>query len=290
VGGARGHDALARTLREQQARGARARAVQGEGGIRELSTPASCARARAVHETGTLLVHDEIQSGCGRTGRFLAGQHAGVIPDVVTLAKPIAAGLPMGACLTTAAFADTFQKGEHGSTFAGGPLVCRAALVFLDEVERGLLGNVQDRGASCARASRGCSASSRSCARCAAAASCSACACTTRRTRCRRRSTGRPDRQLHRRRRAAHRAAVRRHREPGEDGAAALRRRDRQTAHCSDHCSDCHTRERGEEVSRTTDKTIPALDLSLPVTEGPALHVGTADRGHRARSSTSRAR
>ncbi|MCC7065374.1 MAG: acetylornithine transaminase [Planctomycetes bacterium] len=139
-------DALARTLREQQAAALVIEPVQGEGGIRELST-GFLQRARELcTETGTLLVHDEIQSGCGRTGRFLAGQHAGVIPDVVTLAKPIAAGLPMGACLTTAAFADTFQKGEHGSTFAGGPLVCRAALVFLDEVERGLLGNVQDRG------------------------------------------------------------------------------------------------------------------------------------------------
>ncbi len=120
--------------------------IQGEGGIRELS-PAFLRAARDLcTKTGTLLVHDEVQSGCGRTGRFLAAQRHGVIPDVVTLAKPIAAGLPMGACLVTAAFADTFLKGEHGSTFAGGPLVCRAALVFLDEVERGLLGNVTDRG------------------------------------------------------------------------------------------------------------------------------------------------
>jgi predicted acetylornithine/succinylornithine family transaminase len=120
--------------------------IQGEGGIRTLSS-AFLKRARELcTQTGTLLVHDEIQSGCGRTGKFLAAMHAGVTPDVVTLAKPIAAGLPMGACLCTPALADTFQKGEHGSTFAGGPLVCRAALVFLDEVERGLLGNVQDRG------------------------------------------------------------------------------------------------------------------------------------------------
>lgn len=120
--------------------------VQGEGGIRELSPEFLRAARELCTSTGTLLVHDEIQSGCGRTGRFLAAQHHGVVPDVVTLAKPIAAGLPMGACLATAALADTFAKGEHGSTFAGGPLVCRAALVFLDEIERGLLGNVQDRG------------------------------------------------------------------------------------------------------------------------------------------------
>ena len=67
----------------------------------------------------------------------------------VNLGELLAAGMPVpdGFCLTTAAYADTFQKGEHGSTFAGGPLVCRAALVFLDEVERGLLGQVQERGA-----------------------------------------------------------------------------------------------------------------------------------------------
>ena len=124
--------------------------IQGEGGIRELS-PAFLRAARELcTKTGTLLVHDEVQSGCGRTGRFLAAQHDGVVPDVVALAKPIAAGLPMGACLVTAPFADTFQKGEHGSTFAGGPLVCRTALVFLDEVDRGLLGNVTDRGAELA--------------------------------------------------------------------------------------------------------------------------------------------
>jgi acetylornithine/N-succinyldiaminopimelate aminotransferase len=139
-------DALATVLRREQPAALVLEPIQGEGGIRELSA-GYLRQARALcTSTGTLLVHDEIQSGCGRTGRFLAAQHAGVVPDVVTLAKPIAAGLPMGACLTTAALADTFAKGEHGSTFAGGPLVCRAALVFLDEVERGLLGNVEERG------------------------------------------------------------------------------------------------------------------------------------------------
>lgn len=138
--------ALERALRQDQPAALVLEPVQGEGGIRALSA-SYLQRARELcTATGTLLVHDEIQSGCGRTGRFLAAMHAGVTPDVVTLAKPIAAGLPMGACLTTAAYAETFAKGEHGSTFAGGPLVCRAALVFLDEIERGLLGNVQDRG------------------------------------------------------------------------------------------------------------------------------------------------
>jgi predicted acetylornithine/succinylornithine family transaminase len=138
---------LARVLRSEKPAALVLEPVQGEGGIRMLSAAFLRQARELCTETGTLLVHDEIQSGCGRTGRFLAAQHAGVVPDVVTLAKPIAAGLPMGACLASKAFAETFHKGEHGSTFAGGPLVCRAALVFLDEVERGLLGQVQERGA-----------------------------------------------------------------------------------------------------------------------------------------------
>lgn len=145
-------DALARTLREQQPCALVIEPIQGEGGIRALSAQYLQAARELCDETGTILVHDEIQSGCGRTGRFLAsqllaGQAAGIAPDVVTLAKPIAAGLPMGACLANAALADTFAKGEHGSTFAGGPLVCRAAMLFLDAIEGGLLDNVQQRGA-----------------------------------------------------------------------------------------------------------------------------------------------
>lgn len=138
--------ALERVLRAQQPAALVLEPIQGEGGIRELSPGFLRAARELCTATGTLLVHDEIQSGCGRTGRFLAAEHAGTIPDVVTLAKPVAAGLPMGVCLASAALADTFEKGEHGSTFAGGPLVCRAALVFLDELDRGLLDLVEARG------------------------------------------------------------------------------------------------------------------------------------------------
>lgn len=138
--------ALERAVNEKQPCAVVYEPIQGEGGIRALS-PAFLRAAREIcTRTGTVLVHDEVQCGCGRTGTFLAAQQVGVQPDVVVLAKPIAAGLPMGACLASAAFADTFEKGEHGSTFAGGPLVCRAALVFLDELDRGLLGNVTARG------------------------------------------------------------------------------------------------------------------------------------------------
>ncbi|GDY00944.1 acetylornithine aminotransferase [Planctomycetota bacterium] len=139
-------DALEQVLTKKQPAALVIEPIQGEGGIRELSHDYLRAARELCTKTGTMLVHDEIQSGCGRTGIFLAAQHAGVTPDVVTLAKPIAAGLPMGACLANAAYAETFDKGDHGSTFAGGPLVCRAAIVFLDEVDRGLLNNVQVRG------------------------------------------------------------------------------------------------------------------------------------------------
>ncbi len=121
--------------------------IQGEGGVRELPAEYLRLARRLCTATGTLLVHDEVQSGAGRTGRFLAAEWADVLPDVATLAKPIAAGLPMGMCLVAKEFVHTFQPGDHGSTFAGGPLVCRGALVFLQALEGGLLAQVQERGA-----------------------------------------------------------------------------------------------------------------------------------------------
>jgi acetylornithine/N-succinyldiaminopimelate aminotransferase len=122
--------------------------IQGEGGVFEL--PADYLRAaRALcTETGTVLIHDEVQSGCGRTGTFLAAQRAGVTPDVVTLSKPLAAGLPLGAVVTAPALSGTFKPGNHGSTFAGGPLALRACSVFLHELEQGgLMEAVVTKGA-----------------------------------------------------------------------------------------------------------------------------------------------
>jgi acetylornithine/N-succinyldiaminopimelate aminotransferase len=138
--------ALAEALHKLQPAALVLEPIQGEGGIRELSTKFLQAARELCTATGTVLVHDEIQSGCGRTGKFLAAQHHGVIPDVVTLAKPIGAGLPMGVCLANEAYAETLQKGDHGTTFGGGPLVCRAATVFLEELEAGLLDHVVARG------------------------------------------------------------------------------------------------------------------------------------------------
>jgi predicted acetylornithine/succinylornithine family transaminase len=121
--------------------------IQGESGVRELPHEYLRLARRLCDETGTVLIHDEVQCGCGRTGNFLAAEAAGVKPDVVTLAKPIAAGLPMGVTVVGKRFAGTLEPGDHGSTFAGGPFVCRAALVFLRLVDTGgMLEQVRARG------------------------------------------------------------------------------------------------------------------------------------------------
>jgi acetylornithine/N-succinyldiaminopimelate aminotransferase len=122
--------------------------IQGEGGI----YPASAAfwnRARALAtERGALLIADEIQCGLGRTGRYFAYQKFSSPPDIVLVAKPLAAGLPLGAILTSAAVAARVSPGVHGSTFGGGPLVCATALEFLKILdETKVLGNIRERGA-----------------------------------------------------------------------------------------------------------------------------------------------
>ena len=122
--------------------------IQGEQGVKELPHDFLRAARELCTKTGTLLVHDEVQAGCGRTGTFLSADAAGVKPDVATLAKPIAAGLPMGCTVVSKEFADVFEPGDHGSTFAGGPFVCRGALVFLELMEHGGLQEaVRARGA-----------------------------------------------------------------------------------------------------------------------------------------------
>jgi len=85
---------------------------------------------------GALLVIDEVQTGIGRTGAWFAHQHDGVAPDVVTLAKGLGGGLPIGACLARGRAAEALQRGDHGSTFGGNPVSCAAALAVLDTIER----------------------------------------------------------------------------------------------------------------------------------------------------------
>ena len=111
-------------------------AVQGEGGVRPLSKE-FFAEARALAtSTGALLIVDEIQAGMGRTGKWCAYQHFGIQPDVTTLAKPLAGGIPMGAVLCTEEVSRAFHPGAHGTTFGGGPLACAVAIAVIDVLEK----------------------------------------------------------------------------------------------------------------------------------------------------------
>ncbi len=121
--------------------------IVAEGGIIALD-PAFVERARALcDEHQALLVFDEVQTGVGRTGTLYAYQGLGVTPDILTTAKALGGGFPIGACLATAEVAASFVKGTHGSTFGGNPLACAVALAVLDEVTKPeLLANVVARG------------------------------------------------------------------------------------------------------------------------------------------------
>jgi acetylornithine/N-succinyldiaminopimelate aminotransferase len=122
--------------------------IQGEGGIYPVSED-FWNRARALAtKNGALLIADEIQCGLGRTGRYFAYQRFSSKPDVVLVAKPLAAGLPLGAILTSEAVAQKVSPGLHGTTFGGGPLACATALEFLNVIEdENLLENIRVRGA-----------------------------------------------------------------------------------------------------------------------------------------------
>jgi acetylornithine/N-succinyldiaminopimelate aminotransferase len=109
--------------------------IQGESGIHPIAEEVLAAAREACDRTGAVLVFDEIQSGMGRTGTLWAYEGTGVRPDVISVAKGLGGGLPVGACLTSPALADVFRPGDHGSTFAGGPLVAAAAGVVLDVVD-----------------------------------------------------------------------------------------------------------------------------------------------------------
>jgi len=109
--------------------------ITGEGGIR-VPEPAYLQELRALSDqNGWLLMLDEVQTGIGRTGRWFAHQHSGILPDVMTLAKGLGGGVPIGACLAAGAAAHVFKAGKHGSTFGGNPLACAAALATLAIIE-----------------------------------------------------------------------------------------------------------------------------------------------------------
>src|SRR5579864_8445626 len=122
--------------------------IQGEGGIFPVSREFWKRARELATQHDAALIADEIQCGLGRTGRHFAYQALGSLPDVVTVAKPLAGGLPLGAFIANEKFAAAFTPGMHGTTFGGGPLVCATALEFLTVVEEEkLLTNIRERGA-----------------------------------------------------------------------------------------------------------------------------------------------
>lgn len=122
-------------------------AIQGEGGVRPLSHEFFAEARKLASSTGALLIADEIQAGMGRTGAWCAYQHYGIQPDITTLAKQIAGGIPLGAILCTEEAGRAIHAGMHGTTFGGGPLACAVAIAVVDTIEKeGLLQNATEVG------------------------------------------------------------------------------------------------------------------------------------------------
>ena len=110
--------------------------IQGEGGVRPVDDGYLVGLRKLCDAHDVLLILDEVQTGMGRTGKLFAYQHAGILPDAVTLAKALGNGYPMGACLTRGAAATAMAAGQHGTTFGGSPLACRVGLSVLDALKQ----------------------------------------------------------------------------------------------------------------------------------------------------------
>ena len=122
--------------------------IQGEGGVCALDKEYVQAVRKICDENDILLIIDEVQTGCGRTGTFLAQEQFGIRADVTTMAKAIGGGLPIGICLAAEKCADTITPGTHGSTFGGNPVVCAGAVAVLDQITApGFLDSVKEKAA-----------------------------------------------------------------------------------------------------------------------------------------------
>lgn len=129
--------------------------IQGEGGVNALDQAFVDAIYQLCAEKDVLVITDEVQTGVGRTGTFLAGEQFGHKADVVTLAKGIAGGLPMGACLASEKCSEVLDKGSHGSTFGGNPVCCAGGLAVLETVTApGFLEEVQKKQTICGQPSQ----------------------------------------------------------------------------------------------------------------------------------------
>ena len=120
--------------------------VLGEGGVRIPSEDYLVGLREACDKSGWLLMLDEVQTGNGRTGKYFAFQHTAILPDVVTTAKGLANGVPIGACLARGAAAETLVPGTHATTFGGNPLACAAAIATVDELTGGVIDQVSSTG------------------------------------------------------------------------------------------------------------------------------------------------
>jgi acetylornithine/N-succinyldiaminopimelate aminotransferase len=121
--------------------------IQGEGGINVATKEFVSGLRKLCDERNLLLIVDEVQTGVGRTGKLFCYQHYGITPDIMTLAKALGGGLPIGVMVVKKEIADTLQPGTHASTFGGGPVICRAALAVLKAIqEEKLLKNAQATG------------------------------------------------------------------------------------------------------------------------------------------------
>jgi predicted acetylornithine/succinylornithine family transaminase len=121
--------------------------VQGESGVHPATQEYLEAARSACDSVGALLIFDEVQTGIGRTGRLFGYEHYGVVPDVMTLAKTLGGGFPIGACLARGEAANVFQPGDHAATFGGNPLACAAAIATLSAIhEEGLVENSRNVG------------------------------------------------------------------------------------------------------------------------------------------------
>ena len=136
-------DAVAKLIDDETA-GILVEPVQGEGGVRIPPDGFLAGLRQLADENELLLVFDEVQTGCGRTGKWFGYQHFGVVPDVITLAKAICGGLAGGAMLTTAEIAPSLRPGMHAATFGGNPIAARAGIATIEMIEKeGLLANVE---------------------------------------------------------------------------------------------------------------------------------------------------
>jgi predicted acetylornithine/succinylornithine family transaminase len=116
--------------------------IQGEGGVRPIAPALASAIDAACRRTGALLIADEVQSGSGRTGEFIYSRRLGLSPDLIALGKALGAGVPIGAAALSQQVADAASPGDHGTTYGGNLLACRAALTFLDALDGGLQASI----------------------------------------------------------------------------------------------------------------------------------------------------